>query len=57
MNLNRKAVIFGISSYKLKNSEKLFLKKIKPWGIILFKRNIKNLDQLRTLVKNIKKNV
>ena len=55
MKINRKAVIFGISSYKLKNSEKIFFKKAKPWGIILFSRNIKSLDQLRTLVKEIKK--
>ena len=55
MITNRKAIIFGISSYKLKYSERKFLKKIKPWGIILFSRNIKNLDQLRHLVKDIKK--
>jgi len=52
---NRKAVIFGISSYKLKKNEKLFLKKNKPWGIILFSRNIKNLEQLKKLVNEIKK--
>ena len=52
---NRKAVIFGISSYKLKKNERVFLKQIKPWGIILFSRNIENLLQLKTLVKDIKK--
>tara|TARA_B100000029_G_scaffold70450_1_gene62561 strand:+ start:185 stop:1138 length:954 start_codon:yes stop_codon:yes gene_type:complete len=52
---NRKAVIFGISSYKLKKKEKLFFKKVKPWGIILFSRNIQNLDQLKKLVNEIKK--
>jgi len=55
MKTNRKAIIFGISSYRLKNTERKFLKKIKPWGIILFSRNIKNLDQLKQLVKDIKK--
>jgi beta-N-acetylhexosaminidase len=55
MKINRKAVIFGISSYRLRNSEKIFFNKVKPWGIILFSRNIKSLEQLRTLVKNIKK--
>ena len=55
MIMNRKAVIFGISSYKLKNSEKIFLKKVQPWGIILFSRNIKSLYQLKSLIKNIKK--
>ena len=33
---NRKAVIFGISSYKLRNKEKKLFKKTKPWGVILF---------------------
>jgi len=51
----RKAIIFGIKSYKLKNTEKIFLKKAKPWGVILFSRNIKSLDQLKTLIKDIKK--
>ena len=53
--MNRKAVIFGISSYQLKSAEKLILKKIKPWGIILFSRNIKNINQLKELIKDIKK--
>ena len=52
---NRKAIIFGISSYKLKNKEKIFLKKIKPWGIILFSRNIKSIEQLKKLIKDIQK--
>ncbi len=52
---NRKAVIFGISSYKLKKSEKIFLRKNKPWGIILFSRNIKDIVQLKNLVMDIKK--
>jgi len=52
---NRKAIIFGISSHKLKKNEKIFLKKVKPWGIILFSRNIKNLYQLKKLVEEIKK--
>jgi len=52
---NRKAIIFGISSYSLKREEREFFKRIKPWGIILFSRNIKNLDQLKKLVTDIKK--
>ncbi len=51
----RKAVIFGISSHKLKKNERLFFKKFKPWGIILFSRNIKNIDQLKKLIYEIKK--
>ena len=51
---DRKAVIFGVSSYRLKSNEKIFLKRTKPWGIILFSRNIKSLEQLKILVKDIK---
>ena len=52
--MNRKAIIVGIKKEKLTVDEKIFLKKEKPWGVILFSRNIKNLDQLKLLVKSIK---
>ena len=55
--MNRKAVIFGIKGYGLTNKEKKFLKKVKPWGIILFSRNIKNITQLKILIDEIKKNL
>ena len=38
--MNRKSLIVSIKSFKLSSQEKLFFQK--PWGIILFKRNIKN---------------
>ena len=52
---NRKALIVGLKSYKLSNNEKIFLKKHKPWGVILFSRNIKSINQTKTLTDNIKK--
>ncbi len=52
---NRKAFIVGLKSYKLSNSEKIFLKKYKPWGVILFSRNIKSINQTKILTDNIKK--
>ena len=52
--MNRKAVIFGIRGHKLSRNEKSFFKKTKPWGIILFSRNIKNIHQLKELVDDIK---
>ena len=55
--MNRKAVIFGIRGYRLTNNEKQFFKKIKPWGVILFSRNIKNIYQLKILINEIKKNL
>ena len=52
---NRKAFIVGLKSHKLSNNEKIFLKKHKPWGVILFSRNIKSINQTKTLTDNIKK--
>ena len=52
--INRKAIIFGIKGYKLTNSEIKLFKKEKPWGLILFSRNIKNINQLKKLISNIK---
>ena len=53
--MNRKAIIFGIKGYRLTNDEKYLFKKEKPWGIILFSRNIKNILQLKNLIDDIKK--
>ena len=53
--MNRKALIVGIKSYALTKREKYFLKKEKPWGVILFSRNVRNIDQLKSLVSDIKK--
>ncbi len=52
---NRRAFIIGIKSIKLNNKEKFFLKKYKPWGIILFSRNIKSINQTLDLTNSIKK--
>ena len=40
--LNRKAVIFGFKGLYLTKAEKKLIKLSRPWGIILFSRNIKN---------------
>ena len=51
----RKAFITGIKSLKLTTSEVKFLKKEKPWGIILFSRNIKSINQTKLLTHSIRK--
>ena len=51
---NRKAFIVGIKSTVLSKKEKIFLKKHKPWGIILFSRNIFSVKQVQKLVQSIK---
>ena len=53
--MNRKAVIFGIKGKSLTFAEKKLFKREKPWGIILFSRNIKDISQLKTLISQIKK--
>jgi len=52
--LKTHAIIFGIDSFKLNLNEIIFFKKYKPWGIILFSRNIKNLEQVKNLTTSIK---
>ena len=50
----RKAFITGISSTYLKKKEISFLKKYKPWGVILFSRNISNIKQASRLTRQIR---
>ena len=52
---NRRAFIVGLKSSTLSNKEIIFLKKYKPWGIILFARNISSIEQTKKLTDRIKK--
>ena len=51
---NRRAFIIGLKSTKLSFKEKNFIKKYKPWGIILFERNINTINQTKKLTKSIR---
>ena len=54
----RKAAIISISGISLTPQEIKIFKKEKPWGVILFQRNIKSEKQLKkltSLIKNIMK--
>ena len=51
----RKSAIVSISKTKLSRIEKKILKKYKPWGIILFSRNIVSSNQLIKLTQEIRK--
>ena len=53
--MKKKAIIISIKSYKLTLKEKNLLSHEKPWGLILFKRNIKSLRQISNLIKEIRK--
>jgi len=50
----RKSFIVGLKSSKLSREEIKFLKKYRPWGIILFSRNIKSIEQTKKLTDRIK---
>ena len=52
--IKTKAIIISISNFFLTKKEIELIKKEKPWGIILFKRNIKNSKQLLKLTSKIK---
>ena len=52
---NRRSFIIGLKSTKLSSKEKFFIKKFKPWGIILFSRNIKSVNQCKELIFQIRK--
>ena len=52
---NRRSFITGIKTFQLSQNEKFFLKKYKPWGVILFTRNIKNINQTFSLTSSIRK--
>ena len=53
--INYRAFIVGVKTTRLTQKEKKFLKKYKPWGVILFTRNIKNIKQTRELTTSIRK--
>ena len=53
--INRRSFITGIKGAKLTDKEVKFLIKYKPWGIILFSRNLKSVNQIKKLTNYIKK--
>ena len=52
--MKQKALIISIKGTKLSKKEKILLSNEKPWGIILFKRNLKSFNQIKKLITNIK---
>ena len=53
--MKRKAAIISIDGPYLTSLEISLLKKDKPWGVILFKRNIISFKQTQKLTNNIRK--
>ena len=52
--MKKKAIIISLNGFYLTSREKTLLKKERPWGIILFKRNIKSIKQVKKLTSNIR---
>ena len=51
----RRSFITGIIGTKLSKKEIVFLKKYRPWGVILFSRNIISISQTQKLTSHIRK--
>ena len=49
-----KALIISLKSTQLSKKEIILLSKEKPWGVILFKRNLKTINQIKKLTSKIR---
>src|ERR1700761_6893820 len=52
--MNARAFITGIAGFELSAAEREFIRHERPWGFILFKRNIDNPDQVTRLVRELR---
>lgn len=48
------AFITGLSGTELTQNERAFLREANPWGLIVFKRNIKDKEQISNLISEFK---
>lgn len=48
------AAIYGLSGTSLSAGERAFFKDASPWGFIIFKRNVRDADQLRALTSELR---
>ena len=53
--MNSRAFITGVSGPELNAAEREFIRAERPWGFILFKRNIETPTQVITLVRELRK--
>jgi len=49
-----RAVVFGCAGLVLEEAERAFFKEVRPWGFMLFRRNVQDPDQVRTLVRALR---
>jgi beta-N-acetylhexosaminidase len=55
--MQMRAFITGVSGPELSDAERAFIRQERPWGFILFKRNIENLSQVLHLVRELRADV
>lgn len=51
------AAIYGCSGYRLTEAERAFFAEVRPWGFILFRRNIDSPDQVRALTAELRDSI
>ena len=51
------AAIFGCSGHRLTEAERAFFAGARPWGFILFRRNIDSPDQVRALTAELRDSI
>ncbi len=52
--MNTRAFITGISGTELSADEREFIRSERPWGFILFKRNVETTTQVTRLVAELR---
>jgi beta-N-acetylhexosaminidase len=55
--VNRLAAIFGCAGPRLSDQEAAFFGDVRPWGFILFKRNVETPDQVRALTDALRESI
>src|SRR3984957_19073070 len=55
--MNTRAFITGVSGLELSAGEREFMRSERPWGFILFKRNIEAPAQVSSLVRELRESI
>jgi beta-N-acetylhexosaminidase len=55
--VSRRAVIFGCAGPQLSSEEAAFFHEARPWGFIVFRRNVESPEQLRALIETLRESV
>lgn len=53
----RSAAVYGCAGHRLTAEERAFFRDVRPWGFILFRRNVDTPDQVRALTQALRETV